>query len=193
MRGRAERHHGDLLRPDSGEPAGDADVAKLVDDQRDDAANAPKKRDSGKNGGRRATAEGDEEEGEDPHRDERTTGKNDRDRPLGEHETLRSRYLNGRDSKHANCIDTRAVFLDIASTEGTAESALQERAPRLTATHRRPRRVPRQRASRARPQRRRPRRAPRAHSNRARDRAGRPASRDARRKAARRTSPDRPR
>src|SRR5205823_6789680 len=80
-------------------------MAELVDEQRDDAPDTAENCRGGENRGLRTAAGGDKQEREDAERDERPPRDDDRDRPLDEHETSPLRYLKGRDSKHANCID----------------------------------------------------------------------------------------
>ena len=117
---RAQAHDGDLLGPDPREPAGDADMAQFVNDQRDDAAEAAEEGGTSENGRLRAAAECDEHEREDPGGNEGAAREDDRDRPLGEHEASVSRYLRRRDSKHANCIDRKASGLETSNLRARA-------------------------------------------------------------------------
>jgi len=110
----AKAHQFDLLRPDSGKFPRDAHMAKLVDDQRDDAADAAEERQRQQDGRLRIAAEDDEEEREHAERNQATAARDDWDWPLDKHKASLWRYLKRDDSKHVNCIDRSPRFLEIA-------------------------------------------------------------------------------
>jgi hypothetical protein len=88
-------------------------VPELVNDQREDAAEAADDRH-----GRQSPRPGDaaqthEDQREDRDWNERTARDDYRDWQLREHETSVRRYLGLGDSKHRNCIDTSPRFLEI--------------------------------------------------------------------------------